>query len=78
MIPTAAVKETTGLRTTSLYKAIKTLGFPAPCKVGRCSLWVESEVQDWLAKRVEERDIRVRVETVRKANAAARAEVAHG
>lgn len=26
--------------------------FPAPIKVGRCSLWVESEVQAWIAERI--------------------------
>jgi predicted DNA-binding transcriptional regulator AlpA len=40
-----------GLRVTTIYRYAATGGFPKPRKFGRESLWVTSEVNDWIAQR---------------------------
>ncbi|WP_343661114.1 AlpA family transcriptional regulator [Ralstonia sp.] len=45
-----------GLGKTAIYDRIKDHRFPAPIKLGRASAWVESEVQEWIAERVRQRD----------------------
>jgi predicted DNA-binding transcriptional regulator AlpA len=40
-----------GLRVTTIYRYAATGGFPKPRKFGRASLWVTSEVNDWIAQR---------------------------
>lgn len=37
-----------GLGRTTLYALVKTGEFPAPRRVGKLSLWVDSEVQAWI------------------------------
>jgi prophage regulatory protein len=39
-----------------VYKLIKLGTFPKPLKAGTTALWLVSEVDDWLAARVAERD----------------------
>jgi prophage regulatory protein len=46
------VKQMIGLRTTAIYERIKQGSFPKPIKLGRNSMWVESEVQEWIAERI--------------------------
>ncbi|MDH4562326.1 AlpA family transcriptional regulator [Pseudomonas sp. BN411] len=51
------VIDTTGLGRSTIYKYIAEGTFPRPVSLGdRCVGWVESEVQDWVLARVEERD----------------------
>ncbi|WP_395679489.1 helix-turn-helix transcriptional regulator [Dokdonella sp.] len=45
----------TGMRRSSIYAAMKALGFPAPAKVGRASLWSRASVIEWLDARFAER-----------------------
>lgn len=45
-----------GLGKTAIYGLIKDHTFPAPIKLGRASGWVESEVQEWIAERIQQRD----------------------
>jgi prophage regulatory protein len=40
-----------GLRSTTIYHYVSLGAFPKPRKFGRSSLWVTSEVNDWIAKR---------------------------
>jgi prophage regulatory protein len=40
-----------GLRVSSIYRYVALGAFPKPRKFGRSSLWVTSEVNDWIAKR---------------------------
>lgn len=40
---------------TMVYKLIIEEGFPKQIKVGRCSRWVESEVDEWLRGRMAHR-----------------------
>ena len=42
---------------TSIYAGIAAKTFPAPVKFGKRSLWVESEVDQWIADRIAERDM---------------------
>jgi prophage regulatory protein len=42
---------------TSIYAGIAAKTFPAPIKSGKRSLWVESEVEQWIADRIAERDM---------------------
>ena len=47
----------TGLSRSTMYKYISEGTFPKPVPLGdRCVGWVESEVQDWILLRIEERD----------------------
>jgi predicted DNA-binding transcriptional regulator AlpA len=36
---------------TSLYRLIGEEGFPAPVKLGRCSVWSEAEIEAFMAAR---------------------------
>lgn len=38
----------------TIYRRVKAREFPAPIKLGRMIGWVESEVDDWIAKQVEQ------------------------
>ena len=49
-----AVKELTGLSRSSIYADPV---FPRPVKIGaRAVAWVEQEISDWIASRIEERE----------------------
>ena len=37
-----------GFKTSTIYKFIKTNGFPKPLKIGRASRWKSSDVNNWL------------------------------
>jgi prophage regulatory protein len=50
----AAVKEITGLSRSSIYADPD---FPRPVKIGpRAVAWVEQEISEWVAARIEERE----------------------
>ncbi len=40
----------------STYKSMIVLDFPKPIKVGRKSLWVVDEIEEWLAKQAAKRE----------------------
>lgn len=42
---------------TSIYAGIAAGTFPAPVKAGRRSLWVEAEIDQWIADRIADRDM---------------------
>lgn len=47
----------TGLGKTTVYKNTRDGSFPRPVKLGGCvSLWVESEVDEWICDRIHERN----------------------
>ena len=49
----------TGLARSTIYKYIDDGIFPKPVSlIGRSVAWVESEVQDWILERIEERDLK--------------------
>jgi prophage regulatory protein len=49
-----AVKARTGLSRSTIYLRVSEGTFPTPVSLGgRAVGWVESEVQDWLARRIE-------------------------
>lgn len=48
------VRDQVALHPATVYAMIKTGEFPRPIKMGRRSLWVESEVQAWIASRIED------------------------
>lgn len=56
LIQRPEVERRTGLARTTIYDLIRAGRFPRPTKVGRASLWVESEVEAWVLDRVAERD----------------------
>ena len=44
------VQERTGVSRSFIYKSVNDKSFPAPRKVGgRASVWLESEVNDWMS-----------------------------
>ncbi|MCB4797179.1 AlpA family transcriptional regulator [Pseudomonas sp. NP21570] len=52
------VMDTTGLARSTIYKYIDAGAFPKPLPLGGRSVgWLESEVQDWIMERIEERDL---------------------
>ncbi|KJN35865.1 Rha family transcriptional regulator [Klebsiella aerogenes] len=46
------ITKLTGLTDKWFYKLIKDGLFPKPIKLGRCSRWLQSEVEDWLMQRI--------------------------
>lgn len=54
------VMEMTGLGRSTIYKYISEDWFPKPVPLGGRSVgWLESEVQDWVLARIEERDMQL-------------------
>ncbi|MFC4727973.1 helix-turn-helix transcriptional regulator [Coralloluteibacterium thermophilus] len=49
--------ERVGLKRTAIYGAIAAGTFPKPVKVGAKSLWVDTEVEAWITRRIAERDV---------------------
>ncbi|MEO6918687.1 MAG: AlpA family transcriptional regulator [Collimonas sp.] len=49
------VQEMVGLGKTVIYEKIKDGTFPQQVKLGRISGWVESEVQEWIARQIQRR-----------------------
>ncbi len=48
------VKARTGLSRSTIYLRVAKGGFPKPVSLGgRAVGWIEAEVNDWLAKRIE-------------------------
>jgi len=51
------VMNTTGLGRSTIYKYIANGNFPKPVSLGvKAVAWVESEVQEWIIERIEDRD----------------------
>lgn len=46
-----------GLGRTRIYAGVASGDFPKPVKIGRRSLWVEAEIDQWIAARIAERDM---------------------
>lgn len=52
------VIDCTGLSRSTVYKYISERTFPKPVSLGDRSVgWIESEVNDWILARIEERDV---------------------
>lgn len=57
MIRVEDVSNLTSLGKSTIYKYIKEGTFPKQVSLGeRCVAWVESEVQDWILAKIDERD----------------------
>ena len=57
LIRLTKVMDYTGLARSTIYKYIAEGTFPRPVSLGsRAAAWVESEVQEWILTRIEERD----------------------
>lgn len=55
------VKARTGLSRSSIYLRMSEGAFPASISLGgRAIGWLESEIDDWIARRIEERSNQVR------------------
>lgn len=50
------LETSTGLKQSRLYELVAEGSFPQPVKLGRASAWVSTEVQQWIADRIAERD----------------------
>ena len=58
LIKLKEVMDCTGLGRSTIYNYIADKTFPKPVSLGlRAVAWVESEVQDWIKERIEERDV---------------------
>ena len=52
------VIEKTGLRRSTIYKAMAQYGFPRPVRITpRAVGWVEAEVDLWLERKIEQRGV---------------------
>lgn len=50
------VMQTTGLARSTIYKVMKSGGFPQAVPLGKRSVaWLEAEVQEWVSARISER-----------------------
>lgn len=49
------VEESVGIRKSKIYELIQEIEdpFPSPIHIGTCAVWIEKEVNDWKARRVE-------------------------
>lgn len=57
IIRLSEVLASTGLARSTVYKYVGEGSFPKPVSLGdRAVGWVESEVQEWVLARIEERD----------------------
>ncbi len=66
IIRLSEVLASTGLARSTVYKYVADGSFPKPVSLGdRAVGWVESEVQDWVLTRIEERDQAASVVSVR-------------
>ena len=52
LLPMRAVHDQVTLHPATVYAMVKAGKFPKPIKLGRRSLWIESEVQAWIAARI--------------------------
>lgn len=51
------VMHTTGLARSTVYKYINDGNFPKPLSLGERNVaWLESEIQDWILEKIEQRD----------------------
>ena len=46
-----ATRQMTGLGRTMIYKMVAEGAFPSPVKIGRTTMWAESEIQAWIEAR---------------------------
>ena len=60
LLPLCAVKARVGMGKTKIYEAIKAREFPERIKNGRSSVWVESEIEEWIQRKIasSKRDVR--------------------
>jgi len=49
-----AVMKKVGLRRTAIYDKINAGDFPPPIKLGNVSVWLESELDEWMKAKVAE------------------------
>ena len=54
MVDMAFITEFTGCSDKWFYKLIQEGLFPKPIKLGRSSRWLESEVENWIEKRINQ------------------------
>lgn len=52
LLPLPAVKARVGMGKTKIYEAIKSGAFPSCIKNGRTSVWIESEIDDWVSQTI--------------------------
>lgn len=52
LVPLSTVKERVGLGKTKIYAEIKAGSFPRCIKNGRKSVWVNSEISNWIEERI--------------------------
>lgn len=55
-LPLPEVKSKIGKSKAFIYSHMAKDEFPKPVKVGRSSVWVQSEVESWMRKMIHQRD----------------------
>lgn len=54
LLPLKVVQSRVGMGKTKIYEQIKAGAFPACIKNGRTSVWVASEIENWIQKTVQQ------------------------
>lgn len=52
LLPLSVVKNRVGMGKTKIYEQIKVGAFPACIKNGRTSVWIESEIDNWVSQTI--------------------------
>lgn len=52
LLPLSAVKSRVGMGKTKIYEQIKVGEFPKCIKNGRTSVWIESEIDEWISQTI--------------------------
>ncbi len=55
LIRISDVMQRTGLARPTIYKFMKEKEFPKQVNLGRAAAWVEKEVDDWIASKIDSR-----------------------
>ena len=50
LLPIRLVEDRTGRKKSFIYAGVLAGTFPAPRKLGRSSLWLESDIEKWIAE----------------------------
>lgn len=54
LLPLPAVKARVGMGKTKIYEQIKAGAFPTCIKNGRTSVWIASEIDEWITQTIKE------------------------
>lgn len=48
-----AVENRVGFKRDKIYRMVRSKQFPAPIKLGRITVWLETEIAAWMSERID-------------------------